>query len=62
MKKTLLLSMIVGAMLMFSGCATILDGKTQKIPAIIENREFNKFKYHFDTTHYKTTLKTPPER
>jgi len=31
MKKTLLLTTITGAMFMFSGCATVLSGKTQKI-------------------------------
>ena len=31
MKETLLLGITVGAIVMFSGCATILSGKTQKI-------------------------------
>lgn len=31
MKKTLILSSIIGASVLFTGCATILDGKTQKI-------------------------------
>ena len=51
MKKSLLVSVSLGAMFMFSGCATILSGKSQKI-AVNSNPSNVKFK--LDNKEYTT--------
>ena len=51
MKKSLLVSVSLGTMFMFSGCATILSGKSQKI-AVNSNPSNVKFK--LDNKEYTT--------
>ena len=52
MKKTLLLGITVGVMVIFSGCATILDGKTQKIS--IDSNPAQHVKFELDGKTYTT--------
>ena len=52
MKKTLLLGVTAGAMVMFSGCATILDGDTQKIS--VNSNPAQHVKFELDGKQYTT--------
>ena len=51
MKKSLLLTTSLGMAVMFSGCATILDGKTQKISV---NSNPSGIGFNLDGKNYST--------